>query len=339
MISESFIHPFPIVFRSRFLVSDQCWSCFHQRSSLCAAEFRSFIPLVLAFVRFRSELIAHSQSWLFLLDQSWSVVLSSFLLDQSWSVLELASFAVSWFVSSGSELILLSLLVNGSVSSRPFIITTYRSWRYHLCLIQWLLLILCNWPPESYFTYCSWRSFSELITMVVGFKTSSTPSVTLLFSVASSLILLCGSHIWRDVVCADVVYILGTRHGLQELDRLLQEMEIKSAGLHSTSLRLFSELEEDFYTDFSLLELEVDLSLTLSLCAHVLHPLCSFARVLLMRMTVFKLLLGQVLMAIVSISSPQFVILIAAVCCPRIYWNLRKCLLSSTWDRVIHILL
>lgn len=113
--------------------------------------------------------------------------------------------------------------------------------------------------------------------MVVGFKTSSTPSVTLLFSVASSLILLCGSHIWRDVVCADVVYILGTRHGLQELDRLLQEMEIKSAGLHSTSLRLFSELEEDFYTDFSLLELEVDLSLTLSLCAHVLHPLCSFA--------------------------------------------------------------
>lgn len=40
--------------------------------------------------------------------------------------------------------------------------------------------------------------------------------------------MLCGSHIWRDVVCADVVYFLGTRHELQELDRLLQKMEIMS---------------------------------------------------------------------------------------------------------------
>ncbi|KAF2543810.1 hypothetical protein F2Q68_00030148 [Brassica cretica] len=50
-------------------------------------------------------------------------------------------------------------------------------------------------------------------------------------------------------------------------------------------------------------------SLLKRLCDHVLHPLCSFARVLLMHMTVFKLLLGQVLMAIFSTSYPQFVIL------------------------------
>ena len=35
-------------------------------------------------------------------------------------------------------------------------------------------------------------------------------------------------------------------------------------------------------------------SLLKRLCDHVLHPLCSFACVLLMHMTVFKLLLGQV---------------------------------------------
>ena len=62
-------------------------------------------------------------------------------------------------------------------------------------------------------------------------------------------------------------------------------------------------------------------SLLKRLCDHVLHPLCSFARVLLMHMTVFKLLLGQVLMAIVSTSSPQFVIL---YCCKLLFQKLLK---------------
>uniref|UniRef100_M4C7J8 Uncharacterized protein n=1 Tax=Brassica campestris TaxID=3711 RepID=M4C7J8_BRACM len=84
---------------------------------------------------------------------------------------------------------------------------------------------LMSLDQHAYATIDFWLKY---ITMVVGFKTSSTLYVTLLFSVAESLILLCGSHIWRDVVCADVVYFLGTRHELQELDRLLQKMEIMS---------------------------------------------------------------------------------------------------------------
>ncbi|CAG7898101.1 unnamed protein product, partial [Brassica rapa] len=101
---------------------------------------------------------------------------------------------------------------------------------------------LISLDQHAYATIDFWLKY---ITMVVGFKTSSTLYVTLLFSVAESLILLCGSHIWRDVVCADVVYFLGTRHELQELDRLLQKMEIMfetsyfllSGGLMSAASR------------------------------------------------------------------------------------------------------
>ncbi|KAF8098628.1 hypothetical protein N665_0262s0015 [Sinapis alba] len=59
-------------------------------------------------------------------------------------------------------------------------------------------------------------------------------------------------------------------------------MKIKSAGLHITTTRAFlngslSKLQEDYYSDFSLLELEVDLSLLLLLCASVLPPVSFFA--------------------------------------------------------------
>ncbi|KAL0845366.1 hypothetical protein Bca101_018612 [Brassica carinata] len=75
---------------------------------------------------------------------------------------------------------------------------------------------LISLDQHAYATIDFWLKY---VTMVVGFKTSNRPDVTSLFSVAEISILLYGSHIWRDVVCADVTSYFLLSGGLLSASR------------------------------------------------------------------------------------------------------------------------